>query len=67
MGWNVLKFSGDCALFKGIPDESTFYFVHSYAAGISDEVMGLAFYDLWVPLQPWFKSQLELGSSGEVW
>lgn len=31
MGWNNIKTDG-CSLFKGIPEESYFYFVHSYYA-----------------------------------
>jgi len=30
MGWNSLEFSGDGRLFKGIPESSYVYFVHSY-------------------------------------
>ena len=31
MGWNRVRLNGgDSALFRGIPDESYFYFVHSY-------------------------------------
>ena len=29
MGWNAVKFGGNCPLFKDVPDESYFYFVHS--------------------------------------
>jgi len=32
MGWNQLHFRGDCPLFRGLPDESAVYFVHSYYA-----------------------------------
>lgn len=35
MGWNQVsrgKEAGDCPLLKGVPDESYFYFVHSYYA-----------------------------------
>ena len=32
MGWNRVSRRGDCPLFEGIPDESHFYFVHSFAA-----------------------------------
>jgi glutamine amidotransferase len=44
MGWNVLKSSGDCPLLRGIPDESRFYFVHSYAAAVGEETLGVSFY-----------------------
>lgn len=30
MGWNRVKFKHDAPLFDGIPDNSYFYFVHSY-------------------------------------
>lgn len=30
MGWNQVKQKGNSPLFEGIPDESYFYFVHSY-------------------------------------
>ncbi len=30
MGWNRVALKKDCPLFKGIPDEAEFYFVHSY-------------------------------------
>ncbi|MFH1126182.1 MAG: imidazole glycerol phosphate synthase subunit HisH [Candidatus Altiarchaeota archaeon] len=30
MGWNSVKYARENALFKGIPQESYFYFVHSY-------------------------------------
>src|SRR4051812_43713133 len=32
MGWNHLRFRTDCPLFRGLPDESAVYFVHSYYA-----------------------------------
>ena len=36
MGWNHLRFRGDCPLFKGLPDGSAVYFVHSYYAAPAD-------------------------------
>jgi len=30
MGWNSLRFRGDCPLFRGLPEGSAVYFVHSY-------------------------------------
>ncbi len=30
MGWNSLKHKEKCLLFKGVPEEAEFYFVHSY-------------------------------------
>ncbi|MFZ5650426.1 MAG: imidazole glycerol phosphate synthase subunit HisH [Bacillota bacterium] len=50
MGWNQVKFTGDHPVFRGIPDNSSFYFVHSYyvdpeeqkvKAGVTD--YGLSF------------------------
>jgi imidazole glycerol-phosphate synthase subunit HisH len=32
MGWNHLRFRGECPLFRGLPPESAVYFVHSYYA-----------------------------------
>lgn len=38
MGWNrVAQIKTDCPLFAGIPDQSYFYFVHSYYAGYTGE------------------------------
>lgn len=36
MGWNRVHFSGNNPLFKGIPEGSFFYFVHSYYADPED-------------------------------
>ena len=30
IGWNSVSIKQNCGIFKGIPDESYFYFVHSY-------------------------------------
>ncbi|MBI2843373.1 MAG: imidazole glycerol phosphate synthase subunit HisH [Armatimonadetes bacterium] len=30
MGWNTLARTGDCPLLKGVPDQASVYFVHSY-------------------------------------
>lgn len=30
MGWNTVEYAHESQLFKGIPDSSAFYFVHSY-------------------------------------
>jgi glutamine amidotransferase len=32
MGWNELRFRKECPLFKGLPQKSSVYFVHSYYA-----------------------------------
>jgi glutamine amidotransferase len=36
MGWNPLRFARDCPLFKGLPQQSSVYFVHSYYAEPAD-------------------------------
>ena len=36
MGWNELRFNAKCPLFKGLPQLSAVYFVHSYYAAPSD-------------------------------
>ena len=41
MGWNSVRFSGDHPIIKGIPQDSHFYFVHSYYA-VPDDTDGLA-------------------------
>ena len=37
VGWNEVDYTTDSPLFNGIPDQSDFYFVHSYAALPSDD------------------------------
>ena len=37
MGWNQVRQKTDHPLFDGIPDESNFYFVHSYYADVEDK------------------------------
>ena len=37
MGWNSVKFRGTHSVFKGIPEDSYFYFVHSYFADLTDD------------------------------
>ncbi|KJJ84772.1 imidazole glycerol phosphate synthase subunit HisH [Candidatus Omnitrophus magneticus] len=47
IGWNTVKFvRKDCPIFKGIPDKSYFYFVHSYYCSASDKtnIAGLTEY-----------------------
>ncbi|MBF0215451.1 MAG: imidazole glycerol phosphate synthase subunit HisH [Candidatus Omnitrophica bacterium] len=40
MGWNTVGFGKrDCPIFKGIPDNSYFYFVHSYYCDNRDEAI----------------------------
>src|SRR5262245_2971771 len=42
MGWNHLRFRGDCPLFRGLPDNSAVYFVHSYYAVPVDSGLTIA-------------------------
>ena len=44
MGWNLVKYSGELPLFKGIPDESFFYFANSYKAPLGEATQGVTFY-----------------------
>lgn len=37
MGWNQVKFTGDHPVFRGVPDNSSFYFVHSYYVDTEDQ------------------------------
>ena len=39
MGWNTLELQGDGRLFRGIPDETFVYFVHSYYLEAEDEAI----------------------------
>ena len=41
MGWNSVRFAGDHPVFTGIPQDSYFYFVHSYYA-VPEDTDGLA-------------------------
>ncbi len=47
MGWNQVSFRSQAPILQGIPDESYFYFVHSYYAAPSDRsvVAGESTYD----------------------
>lgn len=48
MGWNCVKQAVDHALWTGIPDDSRFYFVHSYYidADPSEKVAGITHYGM---------------------
>lgn len=37
VGWNAVRQRGNSPMFAGVPDESVFYFVHSYRALAPDE------------------------------
>jgi len=47
MGWNTVQLRGEHPVFEGIPDNSYFYFVHSYHPAPSDDsvVLGETDYD----------------------
>ncbi len=40
MGWNTIKTQGENALLKGMDDNPYAYFVHSYAAPVSEHTIG---------------------------
>lgn len=44
MGWNEVAWVRDHPLTRGIPDGTRMYFVHSYAAGVSDDTVGTTVY-----------------------
>ncbi len=44
MGWNQITRRRDSPLLDGIPDDSYFYFVHSYAADVSDDTIATTDY-----------------------
>ncbi len=50
VGWNEVKHQEDTPLFKGIPQETDFYFVHSYAFTADDpaNVIATSSYDVTV-------------------
>ena len=39
MGWNQVSFRGDYPIFEGVPDNSSFYFVHSYYVDPEDDLI----------------------------
>tara|TARA_B110000014_G_C20126854_1_gene601304 strand:+ start:2104 stop:2736 length:633 start_codon:yes stop_codon:yes gene_type:complete len=42
MGWNTVKQSKKHFMWSGIPDDSYFYFVHSYACELLDSTQGIS-------------------------
>lgn len=38
MGWNQVEFKGNSRLFKGIPNRSWFYFVHSFKSNVDSKI-----------------------------
>lgn len=57
MGWNTVRQITPCPLFRGIPDNDYFYFVHSYylapEAQECDAVAGQTQYDMAFPSVVW--------------
>ncbi|MDU0354593.1 imidazole glycerol phosphate synthase subunit HisH [Paraglaciecola aquimarina] len=46
MGWNTVTASSDAPLFKGLDANSYFYFVHSFAVGVSDFTLAKCHYGM---------------------
>ena len=44
MGWNQITRKRESPLLYGVPDDSYFYFVHSYAADVSDDTIATTDY-----------------------
>ncbi|MCB1596954.1 MAG: imidazole glycerol phosphate synthase subunit HisH [Gammaproteobacteria bacterium] len=44
MGWNQITRKRESPLLDGVPDDSYFYFVHSYAADVSDDTIATTDY-----------------------
>jgi|SRR5215471_8066159 len=44
VGWNTVEVSGDSRILRGVPDGSSFYFTHSYAAPLADVCVGRTTY-----------------------
>ncbi|GAC1397305.1 MAG: imidazole glycerol phosphate synthase subunit HisH [Chloroflexota bacterium] len=55
MGWNSVEVNTSCPLFQGIPQDSYFYFVHSYYADVRDTaaVAGWTDYGVRFPVAVW--------------
>ena len=45
MGWNTVSLQVDHAIFRDVPDNSYFYFVHSYYAACNENTIGQCDYD----------------------
>ena len=46
MGWNTVRKVKDAPLFKGIDDDSYFYFVHSFAVEVAEHTMAVCEYHM---------------------
>jgi len=56
VGWNTVEVSVESRILRGVPDGSSFYFTHSYAAPVTDVCVGWTTYT--VP----FASVIEVGN-----
>ena len=52
LGWNSVRQNRACALWRNIPDDSFFYFAHSFYVRLQDETqsVGLTDYGDWIPV-----------------
>lgn len=70
MGWNTLKMVGQSPLFKNIEDSSYVYFVHSYAAPITNATIAATNYNqnftAAMQQENFFGTQFHPERSGEV-
>ena len=72
MGWNQVRFAGEHSIFRTIPDDSNFYFVHSYVAEPEDESVVAARTDYGAPFcsavqrGPLFATQFHPEKSGAL-
>ena len=68
MGWNQVKSVRDSQLLKGVPEESYFYFVHSFCAPIQTETVAITEYGenvaAVVESDQWFGTQFHPERSG---
>ena len=46
MGWNEVRWNGDHVLTRGVPDGTRMYFVHSYAAPVGEDTVGVTDYGM---------------------
>jgi len=70
MGWNQVRYAGEYSIFRTIPNDSNFYFVHSYVAEPEDESIIAAHTDYGAPFcsavrrGPLFATQFHPEKSG---
>lgn len=70
MGWNQVSKSKESLLLAGIPNETHFYFVHSFRAPEGDETVAISLYSERIPAvierSNWFGTQFHPERSGEA-